>query len=50
MQPLERRRGLQQHLSEVMEAENMVKWCLKLAELVLGKHYLFEAALGGWSL
>lgn len=35
-------------------AENMVRWCLKLAErqLSLGKRYLFEAALesGGWSL
>lgn len=54
MQPLDRRVDLEQHLKEVIEAKEMVKWCLCMAnkQLALGKHYVFEASVrsGGWSM
>ena len=52
--PEEKRVDPEAFQMEVKQAENMVKWCLKLAEkqLALGLHYLFESSQTSraWSL
>jgi len=47
--PLEKRRNLEEHMADVENAVDMVRWCLRQAnkQLAVGKHYFFEATATG---